>query len=486
MTALPAGVPTDLFINGRWQPGSADQRFAVDDPATGTELAQVADATAEDAMAALDAAAAAAESWRRTAPRVRGELLRRGYEAIMARADEFALLMTLEMGKPLAEARGEVVYGAEFLRWFSEEAVRIYGRYSAAPDGVQRMLVTKRPVGPCLLITPWNFPLAMATRKSAPALAAGCTVVIKPAALTPLTTLLFAKVMQEVGVPDGVINVIPTTRSGPATAPLFDDPRLRKLSFTGSTEVGRTLLRQAANGVLRTSMELGGNAPFVVFDDADVEAAVTGAFNAKLRNGGQACTSANRIYVQSGIAEVFTTRLAERIAEMRVGPGVEPDTQLGPVIDATALARIAGLVTDAQAAGARVLTGGAAIDRPGWFYEPTVLADVPTDARVMTEEIFGPVAPISTFASEDDAVALANGTPFGLISYVFTENLARALRMSERIETGMLALNAGVISNPAAPFGGVKQSGLGREGSAEGIEEYLETVYVGIADPFAG
>ncbi|MGB7961811.1 MAG: NAD-dependent succinate-semialdehyde dehydrogenase [Propionicimonas sp.] len=486
MTALPAGVPTDLFINGRWQPGSAGQRFAVDDPATGTELAQVADATNQDAMAALDAAAAAAESWRRTAPRERGELLRRGFEAIMARADDFALLMTLEMGKPLAEARGEVAYGAEFLRWFSEESVRIYGRYSAAPDGAQRMLVTKRPVGPCLLITPWNFPLAMATRKSAPALAAGCTVVIKPAALTPLTTLLFARVMQEVGVPDGVINVIPTTRSGPVTAPLFDDPRLRKLSFTGSTEVGRTLLRQAANGVLRTSMELGGNAPFVVFDDADVEAAVTGAFNAKLRNGGQACTSANRIYVQAGIAEEFTARLAERIGEMRVGPGVEPDSQLGPVIDATALARIAGLVTDAQAAGARVMTGGAAIDRPGWFYEPTVLADVPTDARVMTEEIFGPVAPISTFASEDEAVALANGTPFGLISYVFTENLARALRLSERIETGMLAVNAGVISNPAAPFGGVKQSGLGREGSAEGIEEYLETVYVGIADPFAG
>ena len=486
MTALPAGVPTDLFINGRWQPGSAGQRFAVDDPATGTELAQVADATPQDAMAALDAAAAAAESWRRTAPRVRGELLRRGYEAIMARAEDFALLMTLEMGKPLAEARGEVAYGAEFLRWFSEEAVRIYGRYSAAPDGAQRMLVTKRPVGPCLLITPWNFPLAMATRKSAPALAAGCTVVIKPAALTPLTTLLFAKVMQEVGVPDGVINVIPTTRSGPVTGPLFDDQRLRKLSFTGSTEVGRTLLRQAANGVLRTSMELGGNAPFVVFDDADVEAAVTGAFNAKLRNGGQACTSANRLYVQAGIAEEFTARLAERVGAMRVGPGVEPGTQLGPVIDATALARIAGLVTDAQAAGARVMTGGAAIDRPGWFYEPTVLADVPTDARVMTEEIFGPVAPISTFATEDDAVALANGTPFGLISYVFTENLARALRMSERIETGMLAVNAGVISNPAAPFGGVKQSGLGREGSAEGIEEYLETVYVGIADPFAG
>ena len=486
MTALPAGVPTDLFINGRWQPGSAGQRFAVDDPATGTELAQVADATPQDAMAALDAAAAAAESWRRTAPRVRGELLRRGYEAIMGRAEDFALLMTLEMGKPLAEARGEVAYGAEFLRWFSEEAVRIYGRYSAAPDGAQRMLVTKRPVGPCLLITPWNFPLAMATRKSAPALAAGCTVVIKPAALTPLTTLLFAKVMQEVGVPDGVINVIPTTRSGPVTGPLFDDQRLRKLSFTGSTEVGRTLLRQAANGVLRTSMELGGNAPFVVFDDADVEAAVTGAFNAKLRNGGQACTSANRLYVQAGIAEEFTARLAERVGAMRVGPGVDPGTQLGPVIDATALERIAGLVTDAQAAGARVLTGGAVLDRPGWFYEPTVLADVPTDARVMTEEIFGPVAPISTFATEDDAVALANGTPFGLISYVFTENLARALRMSERIETGMLAVNAGVISNPAAPFGGVKQSGLGREGSAEGIEEYLETVYVGIADPFAG
>ncbi|MFZ1913034.1 MAG: NAD-dependent succinate-semialdehyde dehydrogenase [Propionicimonas sp.] len=486
MTALPAGVPTDLFIDGRWRPGGGGRRFVVDDPATGAELAQVADATDADARAALDAAAGAAESWRRTAPRVRSELLRRGYEAIMARADDFALLMTLEMGKPLAEARGEVAYGAEFLRWFAEEAVRGYGRYSAAPDGGQRMLVTKRPVGPCLLITPWNFPLAMATRKSAPALAAGCTVVIKPAALTPLTTLLFAQVMQEVGLPDGVINVIPTSHSGPVTAPLFDDPRLRKLSFTGSTEVGRTLLRQAATGILRTSMELGGNAPFVVFDDADVEAAVTGAFNAKLRNGGQACTAANRFYVQAGIAEEFTTRLAERVAALRVGPGVEPDTQLGPVIDASARERIAGLVSEASAAGARVLTGGASLDRPGWFYQPTVLADVPTGARVMTEEIFGPVAPISTFATEDDAVALANGTPFGLISYVFTENLARSLRLSERIETGMLAVNAGVISNPAAPFGGVKHSGLGREGSVEGMEEFLETVYVGIADPFAG
>lgn len=482
---LPTGVPTQLFINGRWRDASGGGRFTVEDPATGRPLAEVADATADDALAALDAAAAAQESWARTAPRRRAELLRAGFEAITARAEEFATVMTLEMGKPLPEARGEVAYGAEFLRWFSEEAARIYGRYSPAPDGVQRMLVTKRPVGPCLLITPWNFPLAMATRKSAPALAAGCTMVIKPAALTPLTTLLYTQVMAEAGVPDGVINVIPTSSSGATTAPLFDDPRLRKLSFTGSTEVGRVLLRQASTNVLRTSMELGGNAPLVVFADADLDAAVDGAFNAKLRNGGQACTAANRIYVQAEIASEFAARLAQRVGAVQVGPGVEAGTQLGPVIDAAARDRIHSLVADALSGGGRLLTGGHALDRPGYFYAPTVLADVPARARVLTEEIFGPVAPISTFVTEEEAVVLANSTPFGLISYVFTTDLARALRMAERIETGMLAVNSGVISNPAAPFGGVKQSGLGREGSAEGIEEYLETVYVGIADPYA-
>ncbi len=483
---LPESVPTTLYINGEWREASSGARFTVEDPATGEALAEVADATSDDALAALDAAAAAQESWGRTAPRKRAELLRAGFEAITARAEEFATVMTLEMGKPLAEARGEVAYGAEFLRWFSEQAVRIHGRYSPAPDGVQRILVTKRPVGPCLLITPWNFPLAMATRKSAPALAAGCTMVIKPAALTPLTTLLYTQVMAEVGVPPGVINVIPTSHSGATTGPLFADPRLRKLSFTGSTEVGRLLLRQASDNVLRTSMELGGNAPVLVFDDADLDMAVEGTFNAKLRNGGQACTAANRIYVQAGVAEEFARRLAGRIEVVRVGPGMEAGTQLGPVIDAVALDRIGRLVTDAVAGGAQVLAGGRAIDRPGYFYAPTVVAGVPADARVMTEEIFGPVAPIATFTTEDDAVAAANGTPFGLISYVFTTDLSRALRLAERIETGMLAVNSGVISNPAAPFGGVKQSGLGREGSLEGIEEYLETVYVGIADPFAG
>lgn len=486
MTELPAGVPTTLFIGGEWRQASDATSFPVENPATGEVLAQVADATAADAMAALDAASAAQLAWARTAPRKRGEILRAGFEAITARAEEFALLMTLEMGKPLAEARGEVAYGAEFLRWFSEEAVRIYGRYSTAPDGVNRLLVTKRPVGPCLLITPWNFPLAMATRKTAPALAAGCTVVIKPAALTPLTTLLFARVMEEVGVPAGVINVIPTTHSGAATGPLFTDPRLRKVSFTGSTEVGKVLLKQAADGVLRTSMELGGNAPFLIFDDADVDLAVTGAYNAKVRNGGQACTAANRIYVQSGIAEEFASKFAAKVAAMHVGPGVDAGTELGPVIDAKALARIDEMVADAVAGGGRVLAGGAKLERAGYFYAPTVLADVAADARVLTEEIFGPIAPISVFETEDEAVELANNTEFGLISYVFTADLARNLRLSERIETGMLAVNAGVISNPAAPFGGVKQSGLGREGSAEGIEEYLETVYVGIGDPFAG
>jgi len=486
MTQLPVGVPTELFIGGVWRAGSSAERFVVQNPATASTLAEVASATPEDAIAALDAAVAAQDSWSRTSPRHRAELLRAGFEAVTARADDFALLMTLEMGKPLAESRGEVAYGAEFLRWFSEETPRIYGRYSIAPDGANRILVSKRPVGPCLLITPWNFPLAMATRKVAPALAAGCTVVGRPAALTPLTTLLFAKVMQEVGVPDGVINVIPTAHSGATTAPLFADPRLRKLSFTGSTEVGRALLRQAAGNVLRTSMELGGNAPFLVFADADLDAAVEGAFAAKLRNGGQACTAANRIYVEAPIADEFAAKLSAKVSTVKVGPGVDAGVGLGPVIDDDALARIGGLVSEAQSLGGRLLVGGHRVDGPGYFFEPTVLVDVPREARVLTEEIFGPVVPIATFNSEDDAVAVANSTPFGLISYLYTTDLARALRLSERIETGMLAVNAGVISNPAAPFGGVKQSGLGREGSAEGIEEYLETVYIGIADPFAG
>jgi succinate-semialdehyde dehydrogenase/glutarate-semialdehyde dehydrogenase len=482
--SLLDAVPTGVLVGGEWRDASTGRRFGVDDPATGEQLITVADASPADAMAALDAAAAAQEGWAATAPRVRGEILRRGFEAITARADDFALLMTMEMGKALPEARGEVAYGAEFLRWFSEEAVRIAGRYQTAPDGKSRFLVLRKPVGPCLLITPWNFPLAMATRKAGAAIAAGCTMVIKPARLTPLTTLLFAQVMIEAGVPAGVLNVIPTSSAGSTTGPLIADPRLRKLSFTGSTEVGVKLLEQAAQNVLRTSMELGGNAPFVVFADADLDAAVEGALAAKLRNIGEACTAANRFYVQRPIAEEFSRKLAEKVAAKRVGRGTEDGIDIGPLIDERSRDKVHSLVTDAVIRGATVVTGGGPVGGPGWFYQPTVLSNVPADASVATEEIFGPVAPIITFDTEDEAVALANSTPFGLIAYAYTTDLNRALRLPERIESGMLGLNSGVISNPAAPFGGVKQSGLGREGGFEGIEEYLATMYVGIPSPF--
>ncbi|MBC3763626.1 NAD-dependent succinate-semialdehyde dehydrogenase [Quadrisphaera oryzae] len=483
--ALVASVPTDLLIGGRWVPASTGQRFDVEDPATGAVLTTVADASVEDGAAALDAAVAAQASWGRTAPRERAELLRRAFDAVTARADDLALLMTLEMGKSVAEARGEVAYGSEFLRWSSEQAAHVAGRYLPAPDGKQRLLVVKKPVGPCLFITPWNFPLAMATRKIAPALAAGCTVVLKPAAETPLTALLFAQILLDAGLPDGVVNVIPCTRAGDVTGPLIADPRLRKLSFTGSTPVGKTLLKQAAEGVLRTSMELGGNAPFLVFEDADVDAAVEGALLAKMRNGGEACTSANRFYVHSSVAAAFSAKLAARIGGMKVARGTEDGAQVGPIINEKGRTKIADLVDDAVSRGAKVLTGGGRVEGPGYFFSPTVLADVPLGSRLLKEEIFGPVAPVTTFETEDDAVALANDTEFGLIAYAYTGSTARALRLTERLETGMLGINAGVISNPAAPFGGVKQSGLGREGGEEGIEEYLETLYAGIADPWA-
>nr|WP_299038497.1 NAD-dependent succinate-semialdehyde dehydrogenase [uncultured Pseudokineococcus sp.] len=477
-------MPTDLLIGGRWVPASAGERFAVEDPATGAVLTTVADASVEDGAAALDAAVAAQGAWGRTAPRERAELLRAAFDAVVARTEDLALLMTLEMGKPLAEARGEVAYGAEFLRWSSEQAAHVAGRYLPAPDGKQRLLVVKKPVGPCLLITPWNFPLAMATRKIAPALAAGCTVVLKPAAETPLTALLFAQILLEAGVPEGVVNVVPCTRASEVTAPLIADPRLRKLSFTGSTPVGKQLLKQAADGVLRTSMELGGNAPFLVFEDADLDAAVEGALLAKLRNSGEACTSANRFYVHSSVAQAFTARLAERVGAVTVSRGTEDGAQVGPVINEKGRTKVADLVDDAVARGARVLTGGSRVEGPGYFFAPTVLADVPLGARLLQEEIFGPVAPVVTFETEDEAVALANDTQFGLVAYAYTTSTPRALRLTERLETGMLGINAGVISNPAAPFGGVKQSGLGREGGEEGIEEYLETLYAGIADPW--
>ena len=483
--ALLQSLPTGLFINGQWRDSADGSTFAVEDPATGLQLTRVADAQPDDGVAALDAAVRAQADWAATPPRARGEILRRGFDAVIDRTQDFALLMTLEMGKSLAEARGEVTYGAEFLRWFSEEAVRISGRYTTAPDGNSRLLVLKKPVGPSLFITPWNFPLAMATRKIAPAIAAGCTMVVKPAALTPLTTMLFAEIMQQAGLPAGVLNVIPTSRAGAVTGPLIADPRLRKLSFTGSTEVGRTLLAAASQTVLRTSMELGGNAPFLVFDDADLDAAVSGALAAKLRNIGQACTAANRFYVQHSIAPEFSRRLAAKMAEMTIARGTEEGAELGPLIDSAAREKVRSLVDDAVERGATVLTGGRVVPGSGYFFEPTVLTDVRPGSRVFEEEIFGPVAPIATFVTEDDAVALANATPFGLIAYAFTTDLARSLRLAERLETGMLGLNSGVISNPAAPFGGVKQSGLGREGGLEGIEEYLETTYVGIANPFA-
>jgi succinate-semialdehyde dehydrogenase/glutarate-semialdehyde dehydrogenase len=479
---VAASAPTQLFVGGSWRPSSDGATFDVHDPATGTALATVASATAADGVAALDAAAVAQERWAETSPRVRADLLRAAFDRLVERAEDFAVLMTLEMGKPLAEARGEVAYAAEFLRWFSEETTRIHGRYQRAPAGNSRILVTKRPVGPALFITPWNFPLAMATRKIAPALAAGCTCVLKPAALTPLTALAFAALLEEVGVPGGVVNVIPSASARAVTAPLFSDRRLRKLSFTGSTEVGRALLAQSAPGVLRTSMELGGNAPFVVFEDADLDTAVQAAIVAKLRNMGEACTAANRFLVHADVAEEFATRLAEAFAGLTVGPGLAPGSQIGPLIDEGSRAAVHDLVEGATAAGAALLTGGSLPDGPGWFYPPTVLADVPAEAPILGTEIFGPVAPVVSFADEDEAVRRANASDVGLAGYVFTEDVRRVLRLADRLEVGMLGVNRGLVSDAAAPFGGVKQSGLGREGGAEGIEEYLDTVYVSIAD----
>ncbi len=475
-----ASVPKQLFIGGQWRDASGGGTFAVDDPSTGRELVQVANATVDDGAAALDAAVAAQADWAATAPRDRGEILRSAFETIADRTEELALLMTLEMGKPLSESRAEIAYGSEFFRWFSEEAVRVAGRYSVAPNGATRLLTLKQPVGPCLMITPWNFPLAMGTRKIGPAIAAGCTMVVKPAGLTPLTMLWLAEVLREAGVPDGVLNVVTTKSTGEVMGPIIEDPRLRKLTFTGSTEVGRSLVEQSAKGLLRVSMELGGNAPFLVFGDADVDAAVDGAMLAKMRNIGEACTAANRFIVHESVAEEFGRKLAERMGSMTVGRGVDDDVEVGPLVDSSQRDTVAELVDDAVSAGAQVLTGGSVPEGEGWFYPPTVLTQVPTSARVRTEEIFGPVAPIFTFADEADALRMANDTEYGLVAYAFTQDYARAIRVYEGLETGMVGINQGIVSNPAAPFGGVKASGFGREGGAEGIEEYLETKYVGL------
>jgi succinate-semialdehyde dehydrogenase/glutarate-semialdehyde dehydrogenase len=476
-------VPTGLYINGVWRDASDGKTFDVFDPATGKLLKTIADASYQDGQDAMAAAHDTQKSWAATAPRVRAELLRAAFEKITAMSDDFAILMSLEMGKPFLEAKGEVAYGSEFLRWFSEEAVRVNGRYQTAPDGKNRLMVLKKPVGPALLITPWNFPLAMATRKIGPAIAAGCTSILKPAALTPLTSLLFAKVLHEVGVPAGVVNVIQTSRVSEVTGPIIKDSRLRKLSFTGSTPIGKMLIKDSADQVLRTSMELGGNAPFLVFEDADVDKAVEGAMQAKLRNMGEACTAANRFLIHESVADEFAQKLTARFAALKVARGVEEGTNIGPVIDEKSRNAIHALVTDATSKGAKILTGGVIPTGEGYFYPPTVLQGVAANSDILKNEIFGPVAPIVTFKNEDEAVAMANDTEYGLVAYAFTKDLNRGLRLAERLETGMFGLNTGLVSNPAGPFGGVKQSGLGREGSLEGIEEYLETVYVGIADP---
>lgn len=481
--AVVEAVPDGVFVGGRWRPAASGAVFTVEDPSLARPLRTVADADADDARAAAEAAAGAQEAWAATAPRERSEILYRAYRLLHERSDDLALLMTLEMGKPLAEAKGEVAYAAEFFRWFSEEAVRIEGGYQSSPDGKDRFVVMQRPVGPVLLITPWNFPLAMGTRKIGPAVAAGCTMVVKPAEQTPLSMLALAGILTEAGLPDGVLNVLTTSRPGAVVEPLLRGGAVRKLSFTGSTQVGRLLLEQSAEHVLRVSLELGGNAPLLVCQDADLDKAVEGAMQAKMRNIGEACTAANRIYAHESVAGEFAERLAARMGGLTVGRGTEPGVDVGPLIDEDGRGKVDALVADAVDRGAKTLVGGEHAPGDGYFYSPTVLTGVPSDARMLHQEIFGPVAPVISFADEDEAVAAANDTEYGLVSYLFTENLERAFRISERLETGMVGLNKGVVSNPAAPFGGVKQSGLGREGGRVGIDEFLETRYLAMPLP---
>ena len=478
--AVVDGIKKQLYIGGEWRDAGGGGTLEVEDPSTGEALCAVADATPEDAMAALDAAVEAQAEWAATPPRDRGEILRRAFEAVVERTDELATLMTLEMGKTVKESQAEIAYAAEFFRWFSEEAVRVEGRYQVASNGAGRVLTMKQPVGPCLLITPWNFPMAMGTRKIGPAVAAGCTMVMKPASLTPLSMLALAEILEQAGLPPGVLNVVTSSSSGSVMGPLIDDPRARKLSFTGSTEVGRKLMEQASNQLLRLSMELGGNAPFLIFEDADLDDAVAGAMIAKMRNIGEACTSANRFYAAEPVAKAFADKLAEQMGAMKVGRGTEDDSEVGPLVDEDQRSKVEQLVDDAVGKGARAVIGGHRVEGAGYFYEPTVLTDVPDDARLLEEEIFGPVAPIRSFATEEEAIAAANATEFGLVAYVYTSDLKRALRVCEGLETGMIGLNQGMVSNAGAPFGGVKHSGFGREGGHEGIEEYLETKYVAV------
>jgi len=474
--AILDAVPKQLLIGGEWRDG--DGTLPIEDPSTGKTLCEVANATVDDALAALTAADEAFAEFRNSAPRDRADILRRAYDLIVERTEDLAVLMTLEMGKPISESKAEIAYAANFFRWYSEEAVRINGRFTINESGVGRVLTMRQPIGPCVFITPWNFPMAMGTRKIGPAIAAGCTMVVKPAKQTPLSMLALAAILEEAGLPAGVVNVITAKSSGSVMEPLIKDPRTRKMSFTGSTEVGRELIKQGADQILKVSMELGGNAPFLVFEDADLDAAVEGAMVAKMRNGGEACTSANRFHVHESVAAEFAEKLAERMGALKVGRGVEDGVDVGPLIDDDQRGKVAELVDDARAKGATVATGGARVDGPGYFYAPTVLTGVTDDARVLSEEIFGPVAPIRPFADDAEAIAWANRTEYGLVAYVYTKDLDRAFRVVEALETGMIGLNQGMVSNAGAPFGGVKQSGFGREGGPEGMDEYLETKYV--------
>jgi succinate-semialdehyde dehydrogenase / glutarate-semialdehyde dehydrogenase len=473
-------APRQLLIGGEWRDAGGGETLAIEDPATGSTVCEIADATPEDATAALDAACDAQAEWAASAPNERSEVLHRAFEALSEQADDLALLMTLEMGKAIAESKAEITYAAEFFRWFSGEALRIDGYYKTAGNAASRVLVMRQPIGPCYFITPWNFPTAMGTRKIGPAIAAGCTMVAKPAQQTPLSMLALAKLLQECGLPPGVLNVITSSSSSGVSKPIIGDERLRKLSFTGSTEVGKKLIAQAADNVLKVSMELGGNAPFLIFDDADLDDAIEGAMIAKMRNIGEACTSANRFHVAEGVASEFAEKLAQRMGALKLGRGTEEGVDVGPLIDADQRQKVAELVADAVDKGATCLVGGSAVDGAGYFFEPTVLADVPDSARLLSEEIFGPVAPVKGFGSDEEAVAAANATEYGLVAYVYTRDIKRALRVCEQLESGMIGLNQGMVSNAGAPFGGVKQSGIGREGGNEGIHEFLETKYVAV------
>lgn len=477
---LLEGLPADLYIGGKWLPASDGQRFDVIDPATEQVITSVANATVEDANVAVDAASQAMAGWAKRSPRERAEILRRAYDLIMKHSERLARLITIENGKALPDSRGEVAYAAEFFRWYAEEAVRNIGQLSQAPASGARILVSHRPAGVSVLVTPWNFPAAMATRKIAPALAAGCSVVLKPASETPLTMLALMPLLEEAGVPAGVVNVVTSNRSGPVVSAMLHDPRVRVVSFTGSTEVGRKLLHEAADCVLNTAMELGGNAPFIVMEDADIDAAVEGAMLAKMRNLGEACTAANRFYVHASVHDAFASGLSARMKALKVGNGLDNGVAVGPLVNQRARAKVAALVGDAVDKGAKVLTGARAIEGEGYFYEPTVLTDVPDGADILREEIFGPVAAIQTFTSDAEMVRRANDTEYGLVAYVYTKDHRRGIQISEQLEFGMIGLNRGLVSDPAAPFGGMKQSGIGREGSHEGIKEFLETQYISV------